>query len=79
MDMVDGDMMGEKWLNQPTPKATHYSYTYIRIPELADIICIEACRFGFLEVGAQVGSADLESSCGSADLQRGVMIVDVSI
>ena len=54
------------------------SYTYIRIPELADIICIEACRFGFLEVGAQVGSVDL-ASCGSADLQRGVMIVDVSI
>ena len=24
MDMVDGDMMGEKWLNQPPPKATNY-------------------------------------------------------
>ncbi len=24
MDMVDGDMMGEKWLNQPPPKATLY-------------------------------------------------------
>ena len=31
MDMVDGDMMGEKWLNQPPPKAIHYSYRLLQI------------------------------------------------